>query len=247
MPVEPQAPGNSVRTVEEKPRSEVAWRPELTRLPRLTRSRLALRTFARWLARLLVWLLLKAEVHGVENVPSQGPLLTVTNHLGDADFVLGIACAPRMTDAMAKIELYEYPILGKLMDAYGVIWVRRGQADRRALRAALQGLAEGRMVALAPEGRESVTGALEEGTGGAAYLALKAGVPILPVTITGTDNKHIYGNMKRLRRSRVTLTIGKPFRLVEMDDRQKAIEKGTQTIMQTLAFQLPPEYQGVYR
>ena len=59
------------------------------------------------------------------------------------------------------------------MDWYGTIWVHRGRPDRRALRAALNGLAEGRMLAIAPEGRESISGELEQGTDGAAYIALR--------------------------------------------------------------------------
>jgi 1-acyl-sn-glycerol-3-phosphate acyltransferase len=149
-------------------------------------------------------------------------------------------------ETLSKAELYDYPVLGKLMDAYGVIWVRRGQPDRRALRAALDGLRQGRFVAIAPEGRESLSGALEQGTEGAAYLALKAGVPVLPLTFTGTENTRIYGNLIRLRRTDVSMTVGEPFRLVELPDRKRAIELGTQKIMRALAAQLPPEYRGVY-
>jgi 1-acyl-sn-glycerol-3-phosphate acyltransferase len=133
------------------------------------------------------------------------------------------------------------------MGAYGVIWVHRGQPDRRALRAALQGLGEGRMVAIAPEGRESLSGALEEGTRGAAFLALKAGVPILPITLTGTENWRVYGNLKRLRRPEITITVGKPFTLDAAGDQRLALQQGTLKIMQTLADQLPQEYRGVYR
>jgi 1-acyl-sn-glycerol-3-phosphate acyltransferase len=103
------------------------------------------------------------------------------------------------------------------------------------------------MIAIAPEGRESLSGALEEGTGGAAYLALKSGAPILPITFTGTENARIYGNLKRLHRSQVTLTVGALFRLDEYPDRRQAVELGTQKIMRTLAAQLPPEYRGIYR
>ena len=142
-----------------------------------------------YLARLLAWIFTKVEIQGLENFPSQGPAIIVANHLGDADFVLGIAFTPRPPEVLAKAELYNFPVLGKLMELYGVIWVHRGQPDRRALRASLQGLAEGRLISLAPEGRESLTGGLEEGTNGAAYLALKANAPILPVTFTNTENE----------------------------------------------------------
>jgi 1-acyl-sn-glycerol-3-phosphate acyltransferase len=83
--------------------------------------------------------------------------------------------------------------------------------------------------------------------GGAAYLALKADVPILPITFTGTEDQHIFGNLKKFRRPRVTMTVGTPFRLPQTGDRRADIRRGTDLIMRTLAKMLPPEYQGVYR
>jgi 1-acyl-sn-glycerol-3-phosphate acyltransferase len=233
-------------TTSPKPHSNVLH-PELARLPRITPLRKIFRRAARALIRLAVGLLLRIELKGLENVPVSGPLLIVANHLGDADVFLGLAFTPREVDMLAKVELYDFPVLGKLMEAYGVIWVHRGQPDRRAIRAALQALSEGRAVGIAPEGRESTTGSLEEGTQGAAYLAIKAGVSILPVTFTGTENALIFPNLRRLKRSRVTLTVGKPFSLAEPADRQTSVQLGTQTIMLALASQLPPKYQGVYQ
>ena len=200
-----------------------------------------------YLARLLAWIFTKVEIQGLENFPSQGPAIIVANHLGDADFVLGIAFTPRPPEVLAKAELYNFPVLGKLMELYGVIWVHRGQPDRRALRASLQGLAEGRLISLAPEGRESLTGGLEEGTNGAAYLALKANAPILPVTFTNTENETLYPNMKRLRRTHIQIKVGKMFRLENLGDRRLSIHLGTEKIMDTLANQLPVEYRGVYQ
>jgi 1-acyl-sn-glycerol-3-phosphate acyltransferase len=102
-------------------------------------------------------------------------------------------------------------------------------------------------VAIAPEGRESLSGALEEGTRGAAYLALKAGVPVLPITMTGTENRAVYGSLKRFRRAEISLTVGLPFYLDAADDQRQVLQRGTQKIMQKLAEQLPEEYRGFYR
>ncbi|HBX70507.1 MAG TPA: hypothetical protein DEH25_14280 [Chloroflexi bacterium] len=229
-----------------KPISEV-YRPELTRLPEISRRR----RLARWLIKGLTWLLarllLNVKITGQEYFPRSGPMLIVSNHLGDSDGVVGLAFCKVPFDVMGKVELYDLPVMGKLLEWYGSIWVHRGQPDRRALRAVLQGLAENRMVAIAPEGRESVSGSLEEGTDGAAYIALKADVPILPIVFTGTENWRVYGNLKKLRRTRVTLTAGAPFRLQTTGDRRADIQNGTQTIMITLAQLLPSAYQGVYR
>lgn len=232
--------------INDKPISEV-YRPELIRLPLITWQRKIFRWFMKGVAWILTQSLLKITLNGQEYLSQKGPLLMVSNHLGDADAVAGLAIAITPFDLMGKIELYDFPIVGKLMDWYGTIWVHRGRPDRRALRVALNGLAEGRMVAIAPEGRESVSGALEQGTDGAAYIALKADVPILPVVLTGTENWRIYGNLKKFRRTHITATAGAPFQLEKTGNRRSDIEAGTQTIMKTLAQLLPPEYQGVYR
>lgn len=229
-----------------KPRSETV-RPEITRLPELTFWRRGFRNFVRIVLRFFTWMCLNINISGLENMPDEGPLVIVSNHLGDADVFVGIAYTKASVDIMSKAELYDLPILGKLMHAYGVIWVHRGQPDRRALRAALDGLKDGRILALAPEGRESMTGELEEGTGGAAYLAQKSKAPILPVTFTGTENKFVFSSLKRFKRAHITLTIGHVFHLDEYPDRKTEIEQGTLKIMRTLARQLPSTYRGVYR
>jgi 1-acyl-sn-glycerol-3-phosphate acyltransferase len=229
-----------------KPRAEISH-PELVRLPRLSSGRCLARKILIFLTRVVVWLFVDLKITGRENIPDQGPLLIVSNHLGDADAFIGLGVPRVSVEIVAKIELYAIPILGALMSAYGVIWIHRGQADRRAIRVILEALAEGRVVALAPEGRESVTGGLEEGTEGAAYLAVKANVPILPVTFTGTRNEQIYTNLKRMRRSHVNITIGPVFHLPREDDWRAAVHAGTTMIMQTLARQLPIDYQGVYK
>ena len=229
-----------------KPRSEVV-NPEITRLAQLNLGRKIYRRLLRWFSKLLVIVWTRLEVEGLENIPEKGPGIFVANHLGDADFVLGLAYAPLVVEPFVKIELFDLPILGKVLDAYGVIWVHRGQPDRRALRVVMEAMKHNRMVGIAPEGRESLTGALEEGTDGAAYLALKTDAPVIPVTFTGTENVRVFNNMKRFKRTEVTLTIGKPFRLQRLDKLRPSIRKGTEIIMQTLAQQLPLEYRGFYK
>lgn len=230
----------------EKPTSEV-YRPELIYLPELTSWRRIFRWILKGFTWLLMRLLLQVTVIGRQYFPKNGPVLIVTNHLGDADGIVGLAFCKAPFDLLGKVELYDTPIFGKLLNWYGTIWVHRGKPDRRALRVALNGLAAGRMIAIAPEGRESLTGALEEGTDGAAYIALKADVPILPVVLTGTENKRIYSNLRKMRRTKVSLTAGPPFRLPKTGDRRADIQNGTQKIMRTLAQMLPPDYQGIYR
>jgi 1-acyl-sn-glycerol-3-phosphate acyltransferase len=125
--------------------------------------------------------------------------------------------------------------------------VHRGQPDKRAIKSVLEAFKEGRLVAIAPEGRESLTGSLEEGTTGAAYLAIKGKVPLIPVTFTGTENQSVFYNIKHFRQTDVTVTIGRPFYLDAMSNWRESVHEGTEKIMRTLARQLPPAYQGYYR
>lgn len=221
------------------------WKPKVVRLPKLTPARLAFRRFARGLIKLVSWLCLRVTTEGMENVPQNGPLLIAINHLGHADTPALIASLPFTPDALGEIELNEVPILGRLMDWYGIIWLHRGLPDKRAIRAALDGLAEGRVILIAPEGRYSLTGALEEGTGGTAFLAYKSGAPILPIAISGSENKNVFGQLKKGRRAPVHIRVGKIFRLaVDSSPRHEAVHTGTSRIMAALADLLPEKYRG---
>lgn len=229
-----------------KPVSEM-WRPELVRLPQRSRLRLIFRLFAHGFLKLVTRLCLRVTVEGLERLPPRGPLVIAINHLGDADAPAILASLPFTPDALGKIELYDLPILGMLMDWYGIIWLHRGRPDKRALRAALDGLAEGRVIMIAPEGRYSFSGRLEEGSGGAAFLAYKAGVPVLPIVVTGTENANVYGHLKRLRRAPVCVRVGNAFRLdAQAEGRKEALMHGTDQIMAALAALLPESYRGQY-
>ena len=229
----------------EKPRAEI-FRPDLTRLPDLSEERLAFRR--KWANR-CAWVMrhfARVTVHGIENFPTKGPGLIVSNHLGDMDAVLALACVPVQPDGIGKVEIYNWPIIGKLLDRYGVIWIHRGEADRKAIRCALDALAEGRLVAMAPEGRESVTGKLEEATGGAAFIALRASVPVYPIAMTGTENERMYGSWKRLKKPEVSFSAGPPVFLDDLPRVREGMKPATRRIMKAIADLLPEEYRGVY-
>src|SRR5512137_669620 len=181
-----------------KPVTDI-WRPELTRLPLLHPPRLAFRRLARLLARFLLRVLTRTTLAGFDHLPRQSPALFAVNHLGDADAVVVLAALPVGPEVLAKIEMRDFPIIGTLMDWYGMIWLHRGRPDRRALRSAMEAFTQGRSVAVAPEGRYSLAHGLESGGHGAAYLAVRAGVPVIPIALTGTENQLVYGSLRRLR------------------------------------------------
>ncbi len=224
------------------------WRPELTHLPEYTWGRKLARRILWRLARRIIQARLQLSVYGLEHFPRRGPGLIVFNHLGDADVVVILSQLPTHdVDPLASSHLYDIPALRWVAQAYGVIWLHRGRPDRRALTCALESLRSGRFVILAPEGRESPLGALEEGLHGAAFLALRAGVPVIPIAVTGTENNRIYAHLWRGPRLPVTMTIGRPFLLSPSGDRRADLERGTDCIMRQLAQLLPLDYRGLYR
>jgi len=231
-----------------KPITEI-WRPDLVALPKLTFGRRSFRVFMRAVTKLLNFTLLRVKASGLENFPKYGPAIIVFNHLGDADMVLMMAALSFKSpvEGIGKIELYDHWFVGPVFRAHGMIWVHRGQPDRRAIRAALDGLAQGRMVVLAPEGRQSVIGGLEEGNPGAAFLALKSGAPLVPIGLTGTENSNVFGHLKSMRRAPVNLSVGKPFFLQEQANRQITLREGTHHIMESIAILLPEAYRGQYK
>jgi 1-acyl-sn-glycerol-3-phosphate acyltransferase len=215
-------------------------------MPRLHGLRRFFRTCVRLLARLLIALLTNSEVRGLEHAP-RGSALYVTNHLGDADTAVVLSALPFASETLAKIDLLvEFPVLWRLMDWYGVIWLHRGRVDRRALDLAVQTLREGRSLVIAPEGRYTLTGGLERGTGGASLVAMRAGVPVVPLALTGTQNGSVYSSLRRLRRPHLTLTVGEPFRLDDWDEDPRSLRLATQLIMERIAQLLPDEYRGAY-
>lgn len=235
------------QSIPPKPVSRL-WHPERTRLPALHLPRRLFRRFIRLLARLLIGSLTHATIRGLENLPRSGPLLIVLNHLGEADIPAVLAVLPRPPEALGKLELiYEFPVLGQVMDWYGTIWVHRGHPDRRALDCAIQALADGRLLAIAPEGRYSLAHGLERGSSGAAFVALHAGVPLIPLALTGTENSRVYGSLRHLRRPHITVTVGAPIHLQPgRGVGPPALKAATETIMRSLAALLPPEYRGAY-
>lgn len=222
------------------------WKPELVALPKLTFRRRLFRWLFRVVTRAIAFVTMRLKVQGLDNFPAKGPAIIVFNHLGDWDSILLAAVIPISAECIGKIELNEHWPAGPVFRAYGFIWIHRGQPDRRAMRAALDALAEGRMLALAPEGRQTVTGGLEEGTEGAAFLAMKSGAPIVPVALTGTENEHVNNRLRSWRRIPVSLSVGKPFFIQNYANREEMIRNGTREIMESLARLLPPERRGFF-
>lgn len=201
----------------------------------------------------LLWLVGPGEIHGLERVPHGGAYLLVANHASNLDppFIgatVGHGTG-RVIHFMAKTEIRRWPVVGFLAAASGVIFVRRGEGDRNAQRLAMGALRGGSPIAMFPEGTRSRDGKLREPKAGAALLATRAGVPILPVGISGT-HRIFPGRSRFPHRSRVTIRVGASFTLDHQAegplDRDR-LRGDTDRIMQAIAELLPPEQRGRWR
>jgi 1-acyl-sn-glycerol-3-phosphate acyltransferase len=192
----------------------------------------------------LLKIVARVDMQGLENLPA-GPSIVVINHLSSFDTLTGVAVGPiRQATTFAAIEHRSDPIGGWILDQLGVIWVRRGEADREAIKIALDELRCGTVMPMAIEGTRSRTGGLQSGKTGPAFLASRTRVPLVPGAIWGTEK--IMANLKRLRRSEVHLRIGQPYYLPEGRANTEQLEEYTDQVMLKIAALLPPQYRGVY-
>ncbi len=208
-----------------------------------------MRNFLKWLIRLVFNLIADVKVSGRENVPEQGAFVLATNHIGMIDILMFHYVFDRFDmfipvgEKWAKHRFIRF--LGKNLN---FLFVDRFNPDVKALRQTIALMEGGNALVIAPEGTRSRTGALIEGKPGVAYLAARSGFPVVPVAITGTEDKVILGNIKRLRKSKITLTGGAPFVISPLprENRDEALQTARDEIMCRIAALLPERYRGVY-
>jgi 1-acyl-sn-glycerol-3-phosphate acyltransferase len=203
-----------------------------------------LRSIMRFLLRLIA----DVEIVGLEKLP-QGNVLLAANHLGRLDTAVMLYAIDREDIIIAVAEKYKnHPFFGAMGRAVDAVWLNRFEADFSALREILARMKKGGLMVIAPEGTRSKTEALQMGKMGAAFLAAKSGYPVLPVALTGTEDRLVLENLKRFRRSKIRAVAGDPF-MVEIpkgSGREQALREATDEIMCRLAAELPEKYRGVY-
>lgn len=195
--------------------------------------------------------LLGMRVIDEQNVPAEGPLLVVANHLSNADPPLLELAFPRPLFFMGKRELFQHPALACVMRRFGAFPVDRGTPDRAALRYAERVLRQGIAMGIFPEGGRSKTMAMTPAYPGVGLLARQSQAPILPVAIWGTEFYPVNGDWPPRRPKDtprgVTIRFGQPFTLPDrVDDRRVTAAEATYVIMQRIAELLPEQYHGVY-
>lgn len=204
----------------------------------------------RGLTRLLLFIVGSARFFGQENIPAQGPYIVVTNHMSKADaplLLLALPLPPLRIRFFAGEKWARNFLYGPLMKAGGAIYINRGEVDRKALKEAIEAIEGGDLFGLAPEGTRSRVGALIHAKDGAAYLASRTNVPVLPAAVVNTD---VVGeNFTHLRRTEMECHIGKPFMLPDLGRRARTSDLAAYThyIMVHIAIMLPQKYHGYYK
>jgi 1-acyl-sn-glycerol-3-phosphate acyltransferase len=203
--------------------------------------------FLRWSLSNALKLLSRLEVKGLENIPEAGPYILASNHMSRLDIpVLYSLIGGDHITAWVADKYRLHPIFGPIARLGNPIFIRRGMVDRNALDAAARALENGLVFALAPEGTRSRVGSLLRAKTGIAYIADQSDAPILLAALTGTDA--MVRNWLRLRRPRVSVAFGQPFKLPPLDpqDRNGSLRRNADEVMCRLAAMLPPSYRGVY-
>ncbi len=203
----------------------------------------------RWLIRLLFHIIARVDVKGYENLPKEGSFVIATNHLGIVDVPIAYYALDYwdmfvlIADKWQQVGLFRW--VGKY---FNFIFIDRYNADIKALRKVIALMEQNNILVIAPEGTRSRTGSLIEAKPGVSYLATKLNRPIVPVGITGTEDKALFGNLKKLRRAHITVTAGAAFTLPPLprDNRDEVLKQYTDEIMCHIAALLPERYRGFY-
>jgi 1-acyl-sn-glycerol-3-phosphate acyltransferase len=203
----------------------------------------------RSIVRFIMNIISEVEVVGMEKLP-QGNVILAANHLGRLDTAVLLYLLDREDIIMAVAEKYkDHPLFGAIGRAVDAIWLNRFEADFAALREILERMKKGGLMVIAPEGTRSKTASLQQGKMGVAFLAGKSGYPVLPIALTGTEDRGILENLKHFRRSKIKAVAGD---LLYIDipkgkSREEAMRNATDEIMCQIAAKLPESYQGFYK
>ena len=152
---------------------------------------------------------LRLRVVGLENVPREGSFVFAPTHRSTIDIPVASAATRRRMRFMGKDSIWKYKPIGKIMTGLGAFPVTRGSADLEALKRCIAIVQSGEPLVMFPEGTRHYGPEVQPLFDGAAYIALKTGVPIVPAAIAGTEDVMRSGS-KAIRFKKCRMVIGKP-------------------------------------
>jgi 1-acyl-sn-glycerol-3-phosphate acyltransferase len=196
----------------------------------------------RWFGIFVFHIVARIRLRGLYNVPSSGAFIIASNHLSWTDIPLIPLHLRHKVVYMAKEEYFKNPKMRWIVRFLGSFPVKRGEGDRQALRAAEEQLKKGLIVIIFPEGTRSRVHTLAKAHAGMGMIALRTGVPVVPVAIWGSENA-----LKKFG-APITISYGQPiiFKPKGKKITREDIDEATETVMRKIAEMLPPEYRGVY-
>ncbi|MDD2586258.1 MAG: lysophospholipid acyltransferase family protein [Syntrophomonadaceae bacterium] len=156
----------------------------------------------------LIFIFLGFKSEGIHNLPEKGPVIIAANHVSNWDPVLVAISVKRPICFMAKAELFSNKGFAKVLKTAHAFPVKRGQADRKALKYALEILEQGKVLGIFPEGARKKVVPDAKVQSGVALIALKSGAPVIPIACKGTDRGFPLGWTKPL-----VVRVGEPINL----------------------------------
>lgn len=193
----------------------------------------------------------KYEVSGQENLPKKGPFMIVGNHFHFLDTIGTIHATKIPLEFIGDIEMPNAPPLMRIFPrAWSTLKIEQGTPNFEAMNAAEAVLAQNGILVIFPEGHTHEP-PLGKALPGAAYLALRMGVPIIPIGTYSDYNYDLFGSIaKRKRRIRIWTKVGKPFGPFKLENperpNRKEIRESSHIIMAHIAQLLPPDFRGEY-
>lgn len=177
--------------------------------------------FARGVVKIALTPLYRVTVSGKEHIPETGGVLLCSNHISELDPPVVGMSFPRDVHFIAKEELFNLPVLNKILPHTNAIPIKRGMSDRNALRKGLGVLKNGHVLGLFPEGTRSRTGELGEGLAGAGFFALRSDAQVIPCAVIGTYKPF----------SKTKVIFGPPIDMEEFRSKKASPEEVTKVIM----------------
>jgi 1-acyl-sn-glycerol-3-phosphate acyltransferase len=207
------------------------------------------RKIVRALVRFIFRLITRVELIGYENMP-EGNFAIAANHIGLLDAMLVYNALDRWDVIMPVAEKYaKHTLFRFVVRSFDGIFIDRFNPDIPAMREIMRRMEHGGVLVISPEGTRSSTGALLEAKPGTCYLAARMGFPILPIAVTGSEDRTVMSNLKHLRKSHITVTAGPIIILPPLKgrDRNEALKDYTNEIMCRIAALLPEDKRGFYK
>ena len=208
-----------------------------------------MRKFLRQIICLLIDLIAKVEMVGYDNIPVNGGFVLAVNHLGFLDVPLALYTLDKWEPFILIADKWEKnPLWSWIGKYFNFVYIDRENPSLGTLREIIRRMEEGQILIIAPEGTRARDEKMAEGKPGVTYLAVKAGFPIFPVGVIGTEDRVIRENLKKFRRSPITLMGGKPFTLppIPRGKREETLKEYTDEIMCRVAVLLPESSRGYY-